>query len=159
MSADVRSQIQLNLQKKKNRDHENGSQLITFGTKKKGKTFAEAFQDKHWLLRLSNRTTAVSENQAQFLQYADERLKQELEDQDRDDDAEDWMPISGNGQSAGASSSDEAGAEVRFRRLEEQMQHMASSLYFLTKKYQEMSLSSWVVRAPGTVKSMQSVWL
>ena len=83
------------------------------------------------------------------MDYVHERLKQELEDQDRDDDdAEDWMPISGNGQSAasssqlGASSSDEAGAEARFRRLEEQMQHMASSLYFLTKKYQEMSLSS-----------------
>jgi hypothetical protein len=150
--ADVRSQIQLNLQKKKNRDLENGSQLITFGSKMKGKTFAEGFQDQHfkqWIVRLSARRTPMSENQKEFMDYVHERLKQELEDQDRDDDdAEDWMPISGNGQSAasssqlGASSSDEAGAEARFRRLEEQMQHMASSLYFLTKKYQEMSLSS-----------------
>ena len=142
MSEDPRSQINMNLKKLQNqRLEEKHMKLINFGTKNKGKTFKEGFEDKDWLLWLSTRTTSMSADQKEFMNYVDERLSNELQMSEleaQDHDAEGWTPISGNGQSAASSS--QTGTEARVHHLEEQVKQMASSLDQVTKQLREMHL-------------------
>jgi hypothetical protein len=130
----------MNLKKLQNqRLEEKHTKLINFGTKKKGKTFKEGFEDKDWIEWLSTRTTAMSADQKEFMTYVDEMLSNELQMSEleaQDHDAEGWTPISGNGQSAASSS--QTGTEAC--DLEEQVKQMASSLDQVTKQLREMHL-------------------
>lgn len=80
--ADIRAKIKANLARLEKLS-QGDERTIKFGDKMRGKTYAEAYEDKKWIAWLAARSTPTTDGQEEFLDYALARLEREVQQKEQ----------------------------------------------------------------------------